>query len=966
MAGDAVWHRAGMTQAAHKTMTTNSKEKNMKLRTFFITMLLVAAAAVQAQMSLPPLGVDSAVRIGKLDNGLTYYIRYNNWPEHRANFYIAQKVGSLQEEDNQRGLAHFLEHMCFNGTDNFKGNNLIEYCRSIGVEFGNDLNAYTSIEETVYNIDNVPTARQSSLDSCLLILRDWADGLTLAEEEIDKERGVIHEEWRLRTSAQSRMLERNLPNLYPGSKYGYRFPIGTMEVIDNFKPQELRDYYEKWYHPTNQGIIVVGDVDVDHIEKMIKQLFGGITNPKDAAPIVKVEVPDNPQPIIIIDKDKEYRQSFMNIMMKHDVFPDSLKNTVGYIVYKYTNSAAMSMLNQRYGEAAQKADCPYVGAQASDGMYLFSKTKDAFDISIAPKDPSKSAESLTAALIETRRAAEHGFTPTEYSRFQESFLSSLDKQYSNRDKRTNGQFYNECKGHFLDGEPMPSIEEEYQLYKQIVPAIPVDVVNQVMAQLVSKSDSNIVIINFNNEAEGAVYPTQQNLLDALQEARAAQVTAFVDNVKNEPLIAKMPKAGKIKKEVRNDKFGYSELTLSNGVKVIIKKTDFKKDQVSLIGEGGAGSTSYPAGDINAKLFDQVIGASGLGNFSSTELQKALAGKIANADLSMSDRRMYISGASTPKDVETMLQMVYLYFTDINKDTASFHNLMSSLELQLKNRSLSPDVAFSDSITATVYNHNPRMTPVLLHDLPAVSYDRILQMAKERTTSANGWVFTIIGNYDEATLRPLISQYLGALPSKKAEPNSKRETFMAKGKVENIFRRKQETPKSTAVMLWSNPDMAYTHERDVQMDILGQILSMEYLKKIREDASAAYSVGAQGAATIDTDGFHNFVMQAYCPMKPEKKDVALQIMNDEVKRLAESIDADKLQKIKELMVKQYADNQNSNNYWVGVIGMWRKYGIDIQTDGRKTIESQTPEKLKEFMREFLKAGNQTTVVMLPEE
>ena len=301
----------------------------MKIRKLLLLCLLFVAGMVHAQMELPSIPTDTAVRIGKLPNGLTYYIRYNNWPEHRANFYIAQKVGSIQEDESQRGLAHFLEHMCFNGTDNFKGNDLIEYCRSIGVEFGGDLNAYTSIDQTVYNIDNVPTNRQSSLDSCLLILRDWADGLTLDPKEIDKERGVIHEEWRLRTSANSRMFERNLPKLYPGSKYGVRYPIGLMSVVDNFKPKELRDYYEKWYHPQNQGIIVIGDVDVNHTEQMIKKLFGPITNPKNAQPIVDEPVPDTPQPIVIIDKDKEQRTSDVELMFKHDVFPDALKHTSG-------------------------------------------------------------------------------------------------------------------------------------------------------------------------------------------------------------------------------------------------------------------------------------------------------------------------------------------------------------------------------------------------------------------------------------------------------------------------------------------------------------------------------------------------------------------------------------------------------------------------------------------------------------
>ncbi|HEY9550985.1 MAG TPA: pitrilysin family protein, partial [Prevotella sp.] len=499
----------------------------MKIKKLLLLCLLFATSVAHAQMQELTIPTDTAVRIGKLANGLTYYIRYNNWPENRANFYIAQKVGSIQEEESQRGLAHFLEHMCFNGTDNFKGNDLIEYCRSIGVEFGGDLNAYTAIDQTVYNIDNVPTNRQSSLDSCLLILRDWADGLTLDPKEIDKERGVIHEEWRLRTSASSRMFERNLPKLYPGSKYGLRYPIGLMSVVDNFKPKELRDYYEKWYHPQNQGIIVIGDIDVNHTEEMIKKLFGPITNPANAAPIVDEQVPDTPQPIVIIDKDKEQSMSAIDLLFKHDVFPDSLKQTIDYVALNYAKNAAISMLNSRFAEAVQKADCPYINAGASDGSYIFAKTKDAFDLSVSPKDIALSEQALKAAFIEVRRAAEFGFTPTEYERYKADRLSSLDKAYSNKDKRSSRQFFSECLGHFLTNEPMPSIEFTYPMMKQIIPSIPLEVINGVIKQLIPPTDSNMVILSFNNEKEGNVYPTEAGLLNAVNEARSASIEAYV-------------------------------------------------------------------------------------------------------------------------------------------------------------------------------------------------------------------------------------------------------------------------------------------------------------------------------------------------------------------------------------------------------------------------------------------------------
>ncbi len=512
----------------------------MKLRKLMVAVFAFFAGLAQAQQ-MPPIPADPDVVVGKLDNGLTYYIRHNNWPENRADFYIAQKVGAIQEEESQRGLAHFLEHMCFNGTKHFPGNGVIRYCESIGVQFGRDLNAYTAIDQTVYNISNVPTDRQSALDSCLLILSDWSNALTLDPKEIDEERGVIHEEWRLRTSASSRMFERNLPKLYPGSKYGVRYPIGLMSVIDNFKPKELRDYYEKWYHPTNQAIIVVGNVDVKYTENKIKELFGSFKNPENPAPIVDEQVPNNAEPIVIIDKDKEQQTNGVELMIKHDVFPASEKGNLNYLIYNYVKQAAMTMLNNRMKEKALDADCPYVGAYANDGTFIFAKTKDAFNISASPKELGKTADALKAAYTEALRAARHGFTATEYARFQEDYKSSLDKMYSNKDKRPNSQLYRDLVDNFLEGDPMPSIDFEYQTLSQIVPALPVEVVNQMMAELVPANDSNLIVLAFLNEAEGNVYPTEAELLGAVKDARNANIEAYVDNVKNEPLITTLPR-----------------------------------------------------------------------------------------------------------------------------------------------------------------------------------------------------------------------------------------------------------------------------------------------------------------------------------------------------------------------------------------------------------------------------------------
>ena len=936
--------------------------KNLRKSLIAALMLLMAQVAM-AQMMMP-LPVDKDVRIGKLDNGLTYYIRHNNWPEKRAEFYIAQRVGSIQENDDQRGLAHFLEHMCFNGTDHFKGNEVIRWCESIGVQFGQDLNAYTSIDETVYNISNVPTTRQSALDSCLLILHDWADGLTLDPEEIDKERGVIHEEWRMRLSPSQRMFERCLPKLYPNSKYGYRMPIGLMEIIDNFKPKALRDYYEKWYRPDNQAIVVVGDVDVNLIEKKIKDIFGDIKMPENPAPVVKEMVPDNAEAIYVIEKDKEQQQNIVQLMFKHEAFPDSLKNTVVYLISNYLTSSAMGMLNARLAELTENPDCPYVGGQAEDGNYLLSKTVQAFALSAIPKD-GRLEETLQVLLREGRRAAEFGFTATEYERSKANYLSSLDKIYSNKDKRYSSQFVNEYVRNFLDKTPIPSLDDEYMMLKQIIPAIPLEAINEYMKELVSPTDTNMVVLTLLNEKEGNTYPTEDGLRKAIAAGRADKVEAYVDNVKNEPLMTTLPKKGSIKSEKMSDKFDYKIYTLSNGVKVYAKKTDFKKDQVILSAVGKGGSTLYGESDyVNMNVFDDVIESSGLGNFSNTELGKALAGKIAGVSMKMDERYQTISGNSTPKDMETMFQLMYLYFTNINKDQKSFDNLMNNYELQLKNKALSPEGAFSDSITVTLYEHNKRHMPMELSDLKKINYDRILQIAKERTANAAAYEFTVIGNYDEAQLRNMLEQYVASLPVQKKIQQGTR-TKITNKNVTNEFRRKMETAKASSVMLWKNEKMPYSLENSIKASIAGQVLSMVYLKKIREDAGAAYSVGAIGQASR-ADDYQVTLLQVQCPMKPEKSAEALSIMRAEVPALAKHCDADMLQKVKEYMLKNIDDEAKTNGYWLNLMTAHHKYGYDLHTDYKKIVQAQTPATISAFITEFLKNANKVEVTMLPQE
>lgn len=940
----------------------------MKIRHLLTAVVLAftGTAAVMAQgMPSMTIPADTAVRTGKLPNGLTYYVRHNGYPEHRVNFYIAQRVGSIQENDDQQGLAHFLEHMAFNGSDNYPGNSLIEYLRSIGVEFGSDLNAYTGVDETVYRICNVPSGRTAALDSCLLVLKDWSNGLTLDADEIDKERGVIHDEWRQRTSAIMRILYRQLANIYPGSKYGVRMPIGKMEIVDNFKPEALRKYYQKWYRPDNQAIIVVGDVDVNRTVEKIKEMFGGIKLPENPAKVVAEAVPDNNEAIIIVDKDKEQRNDITMLMFKHDAFPDSLKNNIAYTIYQYAVNLGTSMLNSRLNEIAQNADCPFVNAGADDGDFILAKTKSAFGLDIMPK-PGQSEAAVAAALREAVRAAEFGFTATEYARAKAEYMSRLEKVYTNRNKRENSTYGDICRDNFLDSEPMPSITDEYQMMQMLTPHIPVEAINEVMKSLVSLTDTNLVVLSIHPEKEGTAVPTAESLKKAIDGVHTEQLTAWVDNVKNEPLIKELPKKGKIVKEKENTALGYKTLTLSNGARVILKKTDFKDDEVVMQAMSKGGSSLYGEADFtNTKLFSAVIGASGLGSFSNTELDKALAGKQARADLMLSDLHEIVSGQSTPKDMETMFQLTYLRFTDIRKDEKSFNALMEMLNTALKNQSISPDVAFSDSVNSTFRAHNPRFKQLKVEMLKDVNYDRILQIAKERTANAADFTFYIAGNFDESAIRPLIEQYIASLPAKGKKENWKKIHTYATGDVVNRFTRKMETPNAKVRMTWYKLNEPYTLEKGILADAVGQVLDMVYLKKIREDAGASYSPGAAGQFSAGSDVPVAMVI-GVCPMNPDKIDLALKIMNEEIVTLSKDVDSDMLAKVKELMLKRADEDAKTNSYWLDIISDYDELGIDRYTEYKKTVSAMTPAKVADFVKNvILSGGNSVKVIMLPE-
>ena len=934
----------------------------MKLRKLFVAALLFVVGTTSAQQ-MPEVPVDKDVRIGKLDNGLTYYLRHNNTPEKKANFYIAQRVGSIQEDDSQQGLAHFLEHMAFNGSEHFPSGKMLEYLQTIGVQFGRSLNAYTSIDRTVYYIADVSTERQSALDSCLLVLRDWSSGITADPEEIEKERDVIHNEYRMRTAPTMRMIERALPQLFQGSKYGYRMPIGKMEIIDNFKPEELVSYYKKWYRPDNQAVVIVGDIDVDYTENLIKKMFSDIKVAPDAAKVVDEVVPDNEQAIFVAEKDKEQQYPVLMLSMKRDPIPAELKKTMAYLVTDYLSNLTCDMLNSRFSELQQQPDCPFIQAQAQDGNFMqMARTKDAVLLICVAKE-GKEIETMQAVMREVKRVHDFGFTATEFARAKAEYLSRLEKLYTNRDKMKNEQYADDYIENFLENDPIPSVEDLYQTMNMLAQQLPLEVVNQYAQQIVSADDKNLVAFQMEQEKDGKTYITPEDMKKATEGVRAETLTAWVDNVKEEPLMAEMPAKGKIVKESENKALGYKELTLSNGAKVILKKTDFKDDEVIMQAEAKGGMSLFGIEDkMNLQLIEPAQMYSGLGNFSKSELDKALAGKQASVHISVKEDRQYISGRSVPKDLETLFQLFYLSQTNIKKDEKSMASFVNQMQMILKNKSLNHQLVYNDSLESTKNSGNPLYKLPEVEEIEKFDYDRTLQMLKQLYINGGQFIYTIIGNFDEQAIRPLIEQYIASLPAGKAVQAKDVRTFFKGNKV-NSFEKQMETPQAQTTQIWMNDNMPYTMENKVLLDAATRILTRIYLRTIREEESAAYNVGCGGE--INTNGSKPvFFITAQAPTNPDKQKIAEDLMVKYITEAATKIADDDLNPIKEIMLKQAEDANRENSHWMDVLTEWTAEGVDLQTNYAETVNALTPQKVQKFISDVLAAGNHASIVMMP--
>ena len=932
-------------------------------------LLALISTSLFAQYDMKaPLPMDPNVRIGKLANGLTYYIRHNAEPKERASFYIIQNVGAILENDDQNGLAHFLEHMAFNGTKNFPGDEtglgIVPWCETKGIKFGTNLNAYTSVDQTVYNISNVPTENPNVVDSCLLILHDWSNAINLADKEIDKERGVIREEWRSRNSGMLRIMTDAQPTLYPDSKYADCMPIGSIDVINNFPYQAIRDYYAKWYRPDLQGIVIVGDINAEEMEAKLKKVFEDVKAPVNPAERIYYPVSDNQEPLIYIGTDKEVKNPSVNIFFKHEATPDSLKNTISYYASQYMLSMAMTMLNNRLNELRQTANPPFTNASAGYGEFFLAKTKEAFSLDARSKVDGIDL-AMKTVLEEAERARRFGFTATEYERARANYMQGVESAYNEREKTKSGSYVNEYVNNFLDKEPIPGIEFEYMLTKQMAPNIPVEAINKMMQQLIT--DNNQVVLLAGPEKEGVKYPTKEEIAALLKQMKSFDLKPYEDKVSNEPLISEDLKGGKIVSEKAGEIYGSTKLVLSNGVTVYVKPTDFKADQIVMKGVSLGGTSVFPNDEIiDIAQLNGVALVGGIGNFSKVDLGKALAGKRASVGAGIGNTTETISGSCSPKDFETMMQLTYLTFTSPRKDNEAFESYKNRLKAELQNADANPMSAFSDTITSALYNNHPRAIKMKENMVDKINYDRIIDMYKDRYKDASDFTFYLVGNVDLEKVKPMIAKYLGSLPAiNRKETFKDNKMYIRKGKYKNEFAKKQETPMATIMFFYSGT-CKYDLRNNILLSFLDQALDMVYTAEIREKEGGTYGVSCNGS--LGKYPKEELILQIVFQTDPAKKDKLSAVVVEQLNKMAkEGPSAEHMQKIKEYMLKKYKDAQKENGYWLNNLDEYFYTGIDNTKDYEKIVNSITAKEVQDFLAKLLKQNNEIQVVMtMPEE
>ena len=937
----------------------------MKKQFLSLFLLLLAPASLFAQT----VEQDASIRQGKLKNGLTYYIRHNAKEAGLADFYIAQRVGSILEEPRQRGLAHFLEHMAFNGTKHFPGKGkqlgIVPWCETIGVKFGTNLNAYTSVDQTVYHIGSAPIKREGIIDSCLLVLNDWSQFINLDPKEIDKERGVIHEEWRNRRTgmAMQRMMENVMPKIYKGSKYEDCLPIGNMDIVDNFPYQDLRDYYQKWYRPDLQAIVVVGDFDVDMMERKIQKLFGKIKAHKNPAERIYYPVNDNDKMIVAIEKDKEQPIILGHLYMKSETTPDSEKNSVKYQREDYINGLITYMLNGRLSEKKQVANPPFMSATVKNGAFFVSRTKDAFSLSISCKQDNVLG-GVSVAVGEVERARQHGFTQSELERAKKLYLNAAERQLKMEKDYKNSHYVSQCVNNFLEGEPILTPTYNLQLVKLFDGEVSLAEVNSQVGEIIT--DKNLVFIMYGPDKDGFVVPSESEIESTVLAAQQKRYDAYQEEQVPATLMAALPAPGKIVSEKPYGKFGMTEIVLSNGMKVYVKSTDYQADQITMSMRGEGGTSVYGDEDIpNFAFLSGSITEAGVGDFTATRLRKALAGKSLKLAPSITSEGQRITGTSSVKDLETMLQLAHLYFSAPRKDSMAFEGMMNRNLSLLKNRNASSKVVYNDSLSATLYDHNVRMAPVTVEIAKKADYNRIFEIYRERFSDVSNFKTVFIGKVDMAQLRPLLCQYLATLPSThKAEKSNKANVPQIVKKNEVVkFVHKQETPLAN-VSVFYTANVPFSPKNDLVLDMLSRVLQIAYTDSVREEKGGTYGVGV--SFNLEKEDNPNALLRISYKSDPKRYEELNPVIYKQLLNIADHGPvASSMDKVKKYLKKQYGQMAITNDYWSYVIWHQLDDDADFDKDYCKMVDNLTASDVQKMAKELLKQNHRVEVTMLSE-
>ena len=937
----------------------------MKKQFLSLFLLLLAPASLFAQT----VEQDASIRQGKLKNGLTYYIRHNAKEAGLADFYIAQRVGSILEEPRQRGLAHFLEHMAFNGTKHFPGKGkqlgIVPWCETIGVKFGTNLNAYTSVDQTVYHIGSAPIKREGIIDSCLLVLNDWSQFINLEPKEIDKERGVIHEEWRNRRTgmAMQRMMENVMPKIYKGSKYEDCLPIGNMDIVDNFPYQDLRDYYQKWYRPDLQAIVVVGDFDVDMMERKIQKLFGKIKAHKNPAERIYYPVTDNDKMIVAIEKDKEQPIILGHLYMKSETTPDSEKNSVKYQREDYINGLITYMLNGRLSEKKQVANPPFMSATVKNGAFFVSRTKDAFSLSISCKQDNVLG-GVSVAVGEVERARQHGFTQSELERAKKLYLNAAERQLKMEKDYKNSHYVSQCVNNFLEGEPILTPTYNLQLVKLFDGEVSLAEVNSQVGEIIT--DKNQVFIMYGPDKDGFVVPSESEIESTVLAAQQKSYDAYQEEQVPATLMAALPAPGKIVSEKPYGKFGMTEIVLSNGMKVYVKSTDYQADQITMSMRGEGGTSVYGDEDIpNFAFLSGSITEAGVGDFTATRLRKVLAGKSLKLAPSINSEGQRITGTSSVKDLETMLQLAHLYFTAPRKDSMAFEGMMNRNLSLLKNRNASSKVVYNDSLSATLYDHNVRKAPVTVEIAKKADYNRIFEIYRERFSDASNFNTVFIGKVDMAQLRPLLCLYLATLPSThKAEKSNKANVPQIVKKNEVVkFVHKQETPLAN-VSVFYTANVPFSPKNDLVLDMLTRVLQIAYTDSVREEKGGTYGVGV--SFNLEKEDNPNALLRISYKSDPKRYEELNPVIYKQLLNIADHGPvASSMDKVKKYLKKQYGQMAITNDYWSYVIWHQLDDDADFDKDYCKMVDNLTASDVQKMAKELLKQNHRVEVTMLSE-